>query len=78
MKYRIIEQTDGLGDTVYIAQVEDKGLFGRAKWADIKEFVPGGHGLSRTRHFLDRGAATDFLLKHFAPKVNNIVAEGEL
>jgi hypothetical protein len=81
MRYRIIEETDGVGMSTFYAQVEVKGIF-RLKWKDVRKIdvmKMSQYGIySYTREFDSATEALHFVKKHYAPKTRIFVEEGEL
>ena len=72
MKYRIIEEIDGVGCSVFYAQYETKTLFGK-KWEMVYD-----HFLFSDKRFISTREALQYLKKYVAPKTSNIVQEGDL
>ncbi len=77
MKYRIIEEIDGLDHSVFFAQYEIQTIItGRTKWVYENDYSMG-HTLGPQR-FETAEAALKELKKCHTPKKINIVQEGEL
>lgn len=72
MKYAVVEETDGVGNTHYEAMVQTKGWFGRVSWDEVYDH----HTFSRKK-FKTADEALAYLRKVFI-KNRKIVQEGEL
>lgn len=72
MKYRIIEEIDGTGVSVFYAQYTTINWRGKDVWNDV---CVGGNTREK---FNTAEEAKFFLMKFYAPKVVNILEEGTL
>jgi len=76
VKYRIIQEIDGLGNSVFYAQYEVQSRFGKPKW--MYEENIGRTGYLGPQRFETAASALRELKRYRAPKKINIVDEGEL
>lgn len=76
MKYRIIEEIDGIGHSVFYAQYEELSFFFKnPKWVYVHDIFV--HYKAR-KQFGDAKQALRHVKRCYAPVTSKIVQEGEL